>query len=108
MMSTKLKVVSPVGEPGVKEISPPPSLNTLNGKTVCEVWNGGFEGHVSFPIVREMLQKRYPDVKVIPYTELPMATIPSFGSANKAQTLEALRVALAEKGCDAVITGNGG
>ncbi|MGA2463804.1 MAG: hypothetical protein ABSH06_05550 [Thermodesulfobacteriota bacterium] len=108
MMSMKLKVVSPVGEPVVQEVSSPPSLNTLNGKTVCEVWNGAFEGHVSFAIVREMLRKRYPDVKVIPYTELPMTTVPSLSSGNKVQTLEALRVALVEKGCDAVITGNGG
>jgi len=108
-MRMKSKVVSPVGKPVIAEVSSSPlPLNTLKGKTVCEVWNGNFEGNVSFPMVREMLQKRYPDLKVIPYTELPMSTVDSLSPRNKAQTLEALRVRLIEKGCDAVITGNGG
>jgi len=107
-MNTKVKVVSPVGKPVVEEVSSPPPLNTLNGKTVCEVWNGSFEGHVSFPIIREMLQKRYPDVKVIPYTEFPLFPITALSPEKKAQRLEAVKVALKEKGCEAVIAGNGG
>ncbi len=107
-MNGKLKVVNPVGKPVVKEISSTPPLNTLNGKTVCEVWNGSFEGHISFPIIREMLRKRYPNVKVIPYDQFPLFPVTSLSPEKKAKRLEAVRVALLEKGCDAVITGNGG
>ncbi len=108
-MSEKLKVVSPVGEEVVRKInSLAPRLDTLEGKTVCEIWNGGFKADVMFPIIDEMLRARYPGVKIIPFTEFPATTITSMESVKKAATLEAIRTALLEKGCDAVITGNGG
>ena len=68
---------------------------------------GIFEGHVSFPILREMLRERYPEINVIPYTEFPLSTVQSLMPERKARSLEALRAAMVEKGCDAVITGNG-
>ena len=108
-MRIKLKVVNPLGEPlGEKTIPIAPRLDTLEGKTVCEIWNAGFKGEVIFPIIEEMLRERYRGVKVIPYTEFPLVSIGSLGPATKAETLEAVRVALVEKGCDAVITGIGG
>ena len=66
------EVLSLLGEPNVEAVGAPPSLSDLNGKTIGEVWNGGFRGQVAFPIIREFLQKRYPGVKVIPYTEFPI------------------------------------
>ncbi|MBI2906672.1 MAG: hypothetical protein HYX92_03330 [Chloroflexi bacterium] len=100
------RVVSPRGEPTVEVAGSAPRLSDLSGKTVCEVWNGGFRGFVTFPIIRELLQKRYPGVKVIPYTEFPIQDV----HGNTDQLLERVRamVELAlQKGCDAVITGNG-
>ena len=106
---SRLRVLNPVGKPvDVKEGVSFSFLDTLNGKTVCEMWNGNFEGPTSFRIIREMLQKRYPGVKVIPHTELPISTVQSLSAQNKKQTLETLRAKMIEKGCDAVITGNGG
>ena len=105
-MDEKLKVVSPVGKAIDESVTLlAPRLDTLEGKTVCEIWNAGFKGDVVFPIVDEMLLKRYPGIKVVPYTELPLVRIGSLGPETKAETLEAVRVALIEKGCDAVITG---
>ena len=108
-MDAKLNVVSPVGKNvDGTATSLAPRLDTLNGKTVCEIWNGGFKADVMFPIIEQMLRERYPSVRMIPFTEFPTVTIASLGSARKAETLEAVRVALLAKGCDAVITGNGG
>ncbi|MDH3286535.1 MAG: hypothetical protein OEP48_02240 [Betaproteobacteria bacterium] len=108
-MDTNLNVVSPIGV-NVNDTSASlaPRLDTLNGKTVCEIWNGGFKADVMFPIIEQMLRERYPAVRMIPFTEFPTVTIASLGSEKKAETLEAVRSALLAKGCDAVITGNGG
>jgi len=82
-------------------------LDTLEGKTIAEIWNGGFRGDESFPLIERMLRERYPTVKVIPYSEFPLVTIASLHPEQKSATLEALRAKLKETGCDAVITGNG-
>ncbi len=101
------EVVSPLGEPVVEMITMAPRLDTLEGKTIGELWNGGFRGDESFPIIEKMLRERYPNVKLIPYAEFSLSTIASFYPEKKEKTLEALRAQLKEKGCDAVITGNG-
>ena len=107
-MEKVMKVISPVGEAVVEEKIGASSLKSLSGKKVCEVWNGSFEGQRSFPIIREMLKKRFPGVNVIPYTEFPLFPVTSLSPEKKKERLEALRVALSEQKCDAVITGNGG
>lgn len=101
------EVLSPLGEPAVEMVTLAPRLDTLEGKTIGALWNGGFRGDESFPIIEKMLRERYPTVKLIPYTEFPLTTIASFHPEQKAQTLAALRAKLKETGCDAVITGNG-
>lgn len=108
-MSETLNVVSPLGDAlDVAANRATKALDTLNGKTIGEVWNGSFEGQVSFRMIREMLKQRFPGVKVIPYTEFPLFPVTSLSPQRKAENLEALRVALEAKKCDAVITGNGG
>jgi len=102
------EVVSPRGESVAKMTALAPRLDTLNGKTICEIWNEGFRGDETFPMINEMLRERYPTVKVIEYTELPLVTVASLHPPTKEKTLEAVRAAIKEKGCDAVITGNGG
>jgi len=109
-MATKDQVyeaVSPLGEPVVQRIAMAPRLDTLEGKTIGEIWNGGFRGDESFPVIERMLKERYPTVKLIPYTEFSLVTIASLHPEKKEKTLEILRAELREKGCDAVITGNG-
>lgn len=104
-MSNK-EVVSPVGLEVVKRSGSARRLANLDGKTIGEVWNGVFKGDFTFPIIRKLLQQQYPDLRIIPYTEFPHAP----GSDNPAQQRErASRIAAMakEKGCDAVISGNG-
>ena len=101
------EVVSPLGEPAIETVPLAPRLDTLAGKTIAELWNGGFRGDESFPIIEKLLRERYPTVKLIPYSEFPLTTIASFHPEKKEQTLAALRAALKRQGCDAVITGNG-
>ncbi|MBI2910091.1 MAG: hypothetical protein HYX92_20815 [Chloroflexi bacterium] len=61
---------------------------------------------MTFPIIRELLQKRYRDVKVIPYTEFPLQSVVGTTSGLRQRVDETLALAL-QKGCDAMITGNG-
>ncbi len=100
------EVLSPLGEPAVEAVHEAPRLADLSGKTVCELSNGHFRADVSFPIIRELLQKRYPGIKVIPYTEFPIHWLR--GSTEDILKLDETAVALVvQRGCDAVIVGNG-
>ena len=101
------EVVSPLGEPAVNMKTMAPRLDGLEGKTIGEIWNGGFRGDESFPMIRKILRERYPTVKIIPYTEFSLSTVASMFPDEKQKTLDALRAEIREKGCDAVITGNG-
>ncbi len=75
-----------------------PRLDTLSGKTIGEVSNAQWEIDRMFPLIRELLQKRFPDVKIIPYTEFPVGSA-AIDAENIAEMAKA-------KGCDGVITGN--
>lgn len=100
------QVVSPLGIEAVRPTGTARRLESLEGKTVGEFWNGVFKGDRTFPILRRMLQQRFPTLKIVPFTEFPHAP----GSDHPAKQREhARRMAqLAwEKGLDAVISGNG-
>ena len=96
------EVLSPLGEVVTKAKSLAPRLDSLNDKTICEAWNGSFRGEKTFPIIRELLQKRYPEIKIIPNAELPTLNFVQIESS-----LEALPDTLLQKRCEALITGNG-
>jgi len=46
-----------------------PRLDTLEGKTVCEVASYYHRSEETFPVIRELLQRMYPTATIIPYTE---------------------------------------
>ena len=100
-------VVSPTGSESVPPNALAKRLDTLNGKTVCEIWNGDFKGDIMFPIYRELLRKRFPDAKIVPYTELPRAPLKGTPSYQR-EVLQQIIAKLQERGADAVISGNGG
>jgi len=102
----KLSVVSPVGLEAVEIKRAAPCLGELNGKTVGELWNGVFKGDATFPVIRKLLKDRYPRLNLISYTEFPH--LPG-NDHPKEQWERARRIAALakEKGCDAVISGNG-
>lgn len=102
----KYDVVSPLGIDVVKRRGVSPRLNDLNGKTVAEVWNGVFKGDQTFPVIRKLLQKKFPSLNIIPFTEFPHY---AGGDNPKEQRERALLVAqlAKEKGAQAIISGNG-
>lgn len=101
-MGHAYEVVSPLGRPAHIGRSLAARLDTLEGKTIGELWNGMFYGDVMFPILREVLSKRYRGVKFVPYS-----TFGSTHSATEARDIAALPGKLVLHGCDAVISGNG-
>jgi len=103
----KLSVISPTGAEAVEQKNLAKRHETLNGKVVAEVWNEDFKGDIMFPIYRELLRKRFPDVKIVPYTEIPFASLKGTPSYQR-EVLNQVTAALKAKGADAVITGNGG
>jgi len=79
-------------------------LDTLQRKTVCEIWaTGHWSAHLTFPVIRELLQSRFPDLRFVPYTEFPSGYTWAYPIP-----LDKLGEVLKEKGCDAVLLGNGG
>jgi hypothetical protein len=100
-------VVSPLGESTAKTIAMAPRLDTLDGKTVCLVWNYAFKSDVTLPAIAEELKKKYPGIKIVPHTGMPIAELPEpVGTPRKDS--EALQAAFKTKGAQAVIAGNGG
>jgi hypothetical protein len=101
-----IEVVSPAGGEAVAQKSIAQRLQDLNGKTIGEIWNGVFKGDQTFPILRRLLKQRYPGVKVVPFTDFPHI----YGGDNPTEQKKLAKrlAALAkEKGCDAIISGNG-
>lgn len=99
------EVVYPLGKTMMKEIPLAPRLTDLQGKTICALSNHVFQYKVTFPALGELLQKQYPELKFIPYTEFPDSHDES--AAGK-KAIEGLANLLLQKGCQAVISGNGG
>jgi hypothetical protein len=93
-------VISPIGENTVKLIDMAPRLDTLSNKTVCMVSNSAFKVNITMPAIAKALQAKYPTLKIVPYTEMATA----FSGSN----WEAKPGEYKTKGCDAVVTGNGG
>jgi hypothetical protein len=100
------EVVSPLGQEAVRQSSAARRLDRLAGKTLGEFWNGVFKGDQTFPIIRRLLQRKFPDLRIIPFTEFPHA--PGSDNPGKQREVSQTMAALAKKkGCDAVISGNG-
>ena len=74
-MNQTLGVVSPEGLAlgSTKGISP--HLDTLEGKTIGEVYNNHFKGELMFHTYRRLFKEKYPGVKIIPYTEFPIVYV---------------------------------
>jgi hypothetical protein len=110
----KMEVAKPLGEFAVKTVPIAPRLDTLDGKTICELSSNMYNVETSFPILREMLRERYPGIRVIPFTEmnegLPESTVMTYSgkTADQEQKIDAVVALAKKKGCDAVIIGNGG
>jgi hypothetical protein len=77
-----------------------PRLDTLEGKTICELSLDEWESHRALPTVRERLRERFTTVTFVPYIEFPMG----LNEVGKEETAQLL----VEGGCQAVVFGSVG
>jgi len=98
----KLQVLKPFTEKRITAKNAA-RLDTLEGKTICEI-SGGWKTDKTFPVIRELLQKKFPSVRFVPFTEMP----PSPHGASHELVLGKIVEQIKEKRCDAVLIGNGG
>ena len=92
--SFRLEVISPVIQRAITAKNAD-RLNTLDGKTICEGWKG-WRSDITFPVIRDSLQQRFPNTRFIPY--------PKFNDVPESHIIDELK----KMGCDAVLIGNGG
>jgi len=98
-----LELYDPTGAVEVTQLHAP-RLADLNGKTICELSDGTWEDHRTFPLIRELLQKQFPTAKFIPYTEFPHGSGPAGYLMDDDKVADMVK----KRGCQAVITGNAG
>lgn len=79
-----------------------PAHSDLNGKTVCEMWDGVFRGDQIYPILNEELRKRYPDIKIVDHK-----TMGNTHGTNEREYVADLPNLLRQHGADAVISAVG-
>lgn len=94
------RVLWPRGRKTVDVRSVAKRLDTLEGKTIAELWDDLFRGDEIFPVLEEELSRRYAGVRFVGYRV--------FGSthgANEHKVLAALPDRLRELGVDGVISG---
>jgi hypothetical protein len=106
---TVYEVLPPYGKPTIEVLQPAPRLDTLEGKTICGIYGGSFHFEETWPVIVELLQKKYPTAKFVGPEELfpdqPGGIM--YGGANEPALLEALPALLKQYKCDAAIVGNG-
>ena len=79
-----------------------PRLDTLNGKTIAQLWDFIFSGDKVFEALEQGIRARYPDARFISWRE--------FGNTHggdERKILAGLPQRLKELGADAVISGMG-
>lgn len=105
MRPLALEVFSPSGATKPTEVGAP-RLADLNGKTICELSNYAyFQEEQTFAELERLVGARYPGVKFVAYSEFPSTLYPMVkGLVHQELTAETLRT----RGCQAVISGNGG
>jgi hypothetical protein len=95
VVSPECQVVSTSGSAGQ-------SLGSLNGKTICQVWDYRFRGDEIFALVRKEITARYPGVKFVDYE--------AFGNVHGARETEIMATLpdlFRQHGCDGVVSGMG-
>lgn len=93
------EVVWPSGERRQKQRPLARRLDTLNGKTIAQLWDYLFAGDEVFAALEEALRQRFPQVKFVSWRE--------FGSThavNEKELLASLPQRFRELGVDAAIS----
>ena len=106
-MKESMKVISPEGLPLTATGGVSRPLEDLSGKTIGEVYNNHFKGELMFETYRRLLKEKYPGIKIIPFDQFPIVYVGGDAASQKRVAKEIAALAK-EKGCHAIITGNGG
>ncbi len=96
------EVVWPRAKTVVKIIPLAQRIDTLKGKTVCELWDDLFRGDEIFPVIEKNLSKKYPGIKFVNFKQFGS----THGKDEKA-VLDSFREKFAQYKCDAVVSGVG-
>ena len=106
-MQQIIGVISPEGLPLGDTQNVARHLDTLDGKTIGEVYNNHFKGELMFQTYRRLFAEKFKGVKIIPFTEFPIVYVGGDAESQKRIAKEIADLAKL-KGVDALITGNGG
>lgn len=106
-MNEKMGVISPEGLQLSKTKGVSRHLDTLDGKTIGEVYNNHFKGEQMFRAYRRLFKEKFPGVKIIPYDKFPIVYVGGDPAVQKQTAKDIARLAQ-EWEVDAIITGNGG
>ena len=106
-MTDRNRVISPEGLPLAASNALSPHIDSLEGKTIGEVYNNHFKGELMFQTYRQLFKEKFPGVKVVPFTEFPRVFVGGDPVSQK-RTAREIAALAKERGCDAIITGNGG
>ncbi len=96
------EVVWPLGKSAYQTRAPNARIDDLSGKVVGELWDYLFRGEEIFPILREQLAQRFPDIKFVPYDVFGNV----HGPQQRALVADVPKL-LKENGCNAVISAIG-
>lgn len=106
-MNEKMKVVSPEGLQLGTIGGASRHLDTLEGKTIGEVYNNHFKGELMFQTYRRLFKERFAGVKIIPFDRFPTVYVGGDPASQK-RTAREIAALAKELKVDAIITGNGG
>ncbi len=96
------KVVWPGGKKVVEKAQFARRLDSLEGKTIGELWDWVFRGDEIFPAVEREMARRYPGIKFVSYK-----TFGNTHGGDEAKVIAALPQKLRENKCDAILSGMG-
>ncbi|MFC1862081.1 hypothetical protein ACFLX6_02195 [Chloroflexota bacterium] len=101
-MKEKVEVVWPLGK-FVKSLQPLVSrLDTLDGKTICGLYNGDFYFDKTWQLIQQLLMRKYAGIKFVGWEEFSIVS-----DKEQVVVLKALPDKLKKYNCDAVISGRG-
>ncbi len=92
-----LEVYNPTGAIEVA-LRHAPRLDSLEGKTICEISDAVWENYRIFPEIRQLMRERFPTATIIPYSEFP--------TGLSAIDNDEIAHLVKKKGCNGVIVGN--
>lgn len=96
------RVVWPLGKLAYQTPPLAPRLSDLKGKTLGELSDYRFRAEEIFPMIRELLRKRYPGIKFVEYS-----VFGNTHSPKEEEVIAALPDLLYKHGCNTVISGIG-